>query len=110
MDLVAIVANAAAAVTEPDPGLREAAMRASLEAVNAGTAHIPAERGEQGVRGARVDNIKERLTDSEIPPNEVRTDIAGDTTVKVIATTEANKLSMSAAPAAISTDPHNTLF
>src|SRR3546814_20422815 len=75
MDIVAIVANAAAAVTEPDPGLREAAMRASLEAVNAGTAHITDERGEQGVRGARVDNIKERLTESELQLNEVRTEI-----------------------------------
>src|SRR3546814_16442160 len=90
MDLVAIVANAAAAVTEPDPGLREAAMRASLEAVNAGTAHITAERGEQGVRGARVDNIKERLTEYELQLHAVRPDKEGAAPLQVRAQTPAN--------------------
>ena len=109
-DLIAIVNTAAAALTEADPALRKTAIAASIEAVNDGSAHITAARAEQGVRAARVDNIRERLTESDIQLSELRTDIESTDLVKVIAELEAKKLSLQAAQAVFARVNQNTLF
>jgi flagellar hook-associated protein 3 FlgL len=110
VDLVAIISDAATAIVQADPATREAASAASIEAINAGSAHIIAARGEQGVRGARIDNIRERLTDSGLQLTEQRADIEGADLVKVVASLEAKKLTLQAAQAVFARVHQNTLF
>jgi flagellar hook-associated protein 3 FlgL len=110
VDLVDIVTAAANAVAETDPNLREPAIRASIEAANAGSAHITAARGEQGVRAARIDNVRERLTESELQLTELRAEIESVDLPKVIAEMEAKMLTLQAAQAVFARVNQNSLF
>ena len=109
-DLVAIVEAAAAAVVETDPVARQAASKASIDAIDAGTGHIIAARGEQGVRANRIDDLKERLIESKLQLTEQRSDIEGTDLVEVIARLEARKLTLQAAQAVFARVNQNTLF
>lgn len=110
VDLVTIITDAAAAVVDPDPVAREAASRASLEALDAGTNHIIAARGEQGVRASRLDNIRERLNQSDLQMEEQRVGIESTDVVEVVARLEAKRLTLQAAQAVFARVNQNTLF
>jgi flagellar hook-associated protein 3 FlgL len=109
-DLVDIVNAAATAVSETDPDVRAPAVAASIDAVNAGSAHITAARGEQGVRAARIDNVRERLTESELQLTELKAEIESVDLPKVIAELEAKTLTLKAAQAVFARVNQNSLF
>lgn len=110
LDLVDIVNNAASAVAETDPAIRGTAIRQSIDAVDAGTHHIIAARGEQGVRAARIDNLKERLAESGLQLEEQRTGLEGTDIPKVVARLQAKQLTLQAAQAVFARVNQNTLF
>lgn len=109
-DLATIVDEAADAALEPDPALRQAAVDASIGAVNAGLERIAAARGEQGVRGGRLDGLRERLLDSRLQLTEQRAVIEGTDVTEVVARLEAKRLSLAAAQAVFARVNQNTLF
>lgn len=109
-DLVAIISDAAAAVVEPDPVAREAMSSASIDALEAGTTHIIAAHGEQGVRAARIDNIRDRLAESGIQLAEQRSGIESADIVEVVARLESRRLTLQAAQAVFARVNQNTLF
>lgn len=105
-----IVAAAAAALEEPDPAARAAAIGASLEAVNAGTAHVATMRGEQGARANRIDNMLESLANSKLQLSEERSGLEDTDVVETIAKLQARQLTLQAAQAVFARVNQNTLF
>jgi flagellar hook-associated protein 3 FlgL len=109
-DLVAILTGAADAVVETDPVAREAASSAAIEALDAGTQHIIAARGEQGVRASRIDNIRDRLDESALQLTEQRDGIEATDVVEVVARLESRRLTLQAAQAVFARVNQNSLF
>lgn len=110
LDLVTIITNAANAVTEADPALRRTAIAESIEAVNAGTHHMIAAHGEQGVRASRIDDLSERLAESGLLLKEQRIGLESADIAEVIARLQAKELSLKAAQAVFARVNQNTLF
>ncbi len=109
-DLAAIAAAAAAALEEPDATLRTAAINASLAALEAGTRHVAAARGDQGTRGNRIDNLLERLASTGLQLEEERSGIESTDVVAVVARLQSRQLTLQAAQAVFARVNQNTLF
>lgn len=109
-DLATIISDAAAAALEPDPALRKTALDNAITAANEGIERIAAARGEQGVRGGRLDGLRERLLDSKLQLTEQRSAIEATDVAEVMARLQSKDLSLKAAQAVFARVNQNTLF
>lgn len=110
MDLARIVGDAADAIELPDQAARQAATAAALAAVEAGDAHVSSVRGEQGVRAARIDAVRERLEAGALQIEEERGGLEDTDVAKVVARINARQLTLEAAQAAFARINRSTLF
>ena len=101
---------AADAAVEPDPALRDAAVQASLAGIDAAAAQVAAVRSDQGVRAARIDNLRERLAESRVQLTEQRSAIEGTDITEAVARLESKRLSLQAAQAVFARIHQSTLF
>ena len=109
-DLAAIVNAAADAITEPDETTRKAAIKVSLDALNAADSHVAAVRGQQGARGNRIDNLLDRLASTGLQLEEERGAIEGADISAVVARLQASQLNLQAAQAVFARVNQSTLF
>lgn len=109
-DLAAILDAAVAAITNPDDAARAAAIETSLAAVTAATDHIANMRGDQGIRGARIDSAGERLAASTLTLKEEFTSFSETDIVEVTAQLNSKQLSLEAAQAVFARLNQNSLF
>jgi flagellar hook-associated protein 3 FlgL len=110
LDLVTIINNAAAAIVEPDPALRRTATDASLAAVAAANDHVAAVRADQGVRGSRIDRLREEFEQSALLLDEQRGAIEGVDLTEAIARLQSKQLSLQAAQAVLARVSQSSLF
>lgn len=109
-DLPAIIAGAASAIVEPDEQVRMESVSRAIEAVNAAAAHIAAARGDQGVTGQRIEDLKERLTQSSVQLGEQKTGLEATDLVNAIARLHSRQLGLQAAQAVFARVNQGTLF
>ena len=110
LDLVAIINNAAAAIVEPDPAMRRTATDASLEALTKASEHVAAARADQGVRGNRIERLREQLEESSIRLDEQKGTIEGVDLTEAIARLQSKQLSLQAAQAVLARVGQSSLF
>lgn len=110
MGLEQIVRAAADAVEIADKAARTTATATALAAVEAGGDHVAAQRGEQGVRAARIDSVRERLAASGLLLEEERGGLEGTDLTATIARINAKQLSLEAAQATFARLNRSTLF
>ena len=110
MDLKQIVRDAADAVEITDRTARTAASATSLAAIESGADHLSAVRGEQGVRAARIDSVRERLASSGLLLEEERGNLEGTDLTATIARINAKQLSLEAAQSVFARLNRRTLF
>lgn len=109
-DLAGIVNAAADAITEPDPVLREPAIRASMAALETADAHVAAVRGQQGARGNRIDNLIDRQANTGLQLEEERSALESADITEVVARLQATQLTLQAAQAVFARVNQTTLF
>ncbi len=109
-DLQTIINDAATAVLEPNDTLRSAATKAAIDAVNAAAAHVAGARGDQGVTAHRIDDLKERLTQSSVQLDEQRAGLESTDMVDAIARLQSRQLGLQAAQAVFTRINQGTLF
>ena len=110
LDLATIIDNAAAAIVEPDPVLRRAATDASVAAVAVAGDHVAAVRADQGVRGSRIDRLREEFEQSAILIDEQKGAIEGVDLTEAIARLQSKQLSLQAAQAVLARVSQTSLF
>ena len=110
LDLVTIINNAATAIVEPDPTLRRAAIDVSLGAVANAVDHVAGQRALQGVRGNRIDRLREQLGESAIGIEEQKGAIEGVDLSEAIARLKSKQLSLEAAQAVLGRVGQSSLF
>lgn len=110
MDLEQIVRAAADAVGIADKTTRTAASAASLAAIESGGDHLSSVRGEQGVRAARIDSVRERLASKGLLLDEERGNLEGTDLTATIARINAKQLSLEAAQSVFARLNRRTLF
>lgn len=108
-DLAAIIADAADALEAPDATRAAAIARATAE-VAAGAEHVSAMRGQQGSRGARIDQFIERAATRKLQLGEERSALESTDVTEVIARLQAADLTLKAAQAVFARVNQNTLF
>lgn len=108
--LEAIVRNAALAITEADPELRESRTIASLDQMDLATAHVTNIRAEQGLRAQRLDAYGDRLQESGLQLTEERSLIEDTDVAEAIARVQSKDLSLKASQAIYSQLSQRTLF
>lgn len=109
-DLVTILNDAAAAIIEPDPATRAAAMDIALGELAVAADHIAAARGDQGARANRIDRLNEQLELSAIELDEQRGEIENSDLTESIARLQAKQLSLQAAQAVLAQVGKTSLF
>lgn len=109
-DIAAIVAAAAAALEEPDPALRQAAIGQALDDVEAAQRHAATLRGEQGARGNRIDQMLERIANTGLQLAEERSGLEDTNAIEALARLNARQLTLDAAQAVFARINQNTLF
>lgn len=109
-DLATIMADAAAALEEPNATLRAAAIARATAEVAAGAEHISAMRGQQGARGARVDQFIERSETRKLQLGEERVALESTDVTAVIARLQSADLTLKAAQAVFARVNQNSLF
>lgn len=109
IDIVATVNAAADAATQPDE-TRQAAVAASITALNASLAHIATARADQGSRAARLDDLRERLEISGLQLNELRSGLEDADITEVVARIQAKQLNLQAAQAIFARVNQTSLF
>jgi flagellar hook-associated protein 3 FlgL len=109
-DLQTIITEAATAVLEPDDTLRAAATQASIDAVNAAATHVAGARGNQGVTAHRIEDLKERMTQSGLQLEEQRTGLEATDRIAAIAKLNSSELGLQAAQAVFARVNQGTLF
>ncbi len=105
-----IVEDAASALALSDPAARRTAINESLTSLGNASTRVSSARGEQGVRGNRIDNLLERLANSGLQLAEERSDIEGANVIELVTKLQARKLSLDAAQAVFARINQNTLF
>lgn len=108
--LAQILRDAAAAIVDPDDATRKPASAASNDAVQAGITHISALLGQQGVRGARIDSVIERLETNALSLEEERGKLEGTDVAATLAQMQADLLSLQAAQATFARINQISLF
>lgn len=109
-DLEQIIRAAADATEIADKTQRTAASAAALTDIEAASDHMSAVRGEQGVRAARIDSVRERLASSGLLLDEERGGLEGTNIEETVARISALKLSLDAAQAVFARVNQRTLF
>ena len=109
-DLAALVRDAADAIELTDPAARAAATDVALAEAEAAVIGITRARGEQGSRGNRIDNLIERLEQSDLVAEEERTALESTDIVEVVARLQSRQLTLQAAQAAFARINASTLF
>lgn len=109
-DLATIITDAAAAITDPDPAVRATAVPASIDGINAAAAHVAAARGYLGVTASRIEDLKERHTQSGMQLSEQRGGLEGTDLVEAIARLHSRELGLQAAQAVFTRVNQGTLF
>ena len=109
-DLAAIVADAAAALAEPDDALRAAAVGVALDEIADGVGHVAAMRGAQGARGNRIDQLSERMAVSALLLEEERGALEDTDVTAVVARLQSRQLTLQAAQAVFARVNQTTLF
>ena len=109
-DLEQIIRAAAAATEITDQTARTAASAASLTDIEAASDHMSAGRGEQGVRAARIDSVRERLAASGLLLDEERGGLEDTDIAATAARINALQLSLEAAQAVFARVNRQTLF
>ncbi len=109
-DIAAIIAAAAAAIEEPDPALRQAAIDQALEDLGAAQRHAGTLRGEQGARGNRIDQMLERNITGGLQLTEERSGLEDTNAIEALARINALQLTLDAAQAVFARVNQNTLF
>lgn len=110
VSLSQILRDAAAAITNPDEAARKAAGAVSNDAVQSGVTHVSALLGQQGVRAARIDTVKEQLEGNAAALKEERGALEGTDIALTVAQMQADLLSLNAAQAAFVRINQTTLF
>jgi len=109
-DISGILNAAADALGEPDPAARQAAVAASLGAVGAAVEHVNTQRGEHGLRLARLDDMRERLLTSKLQIEEQRSALESTDVPALIAKLESQRLTLQAAQAIFARVNQTSLF
>ena len=110
MDLEQIVRNAADAVEITDKTTRTTASATALVTIESGADHLSSVRGEQGVRAARIDSVRERLASSGLLLEEERGNLEGTDLTATIARINAKQFSLEAAQSVFARLNRRTLF
>lgn len=105
-----ILRDAAAAILDPDDTVRKTNSATSSDEVQAGITHISALIGQQGVRAARIDDIKTQLQSSLSSLEEERGGLQGTDVTATVAKMQADLLSLQAAQALFARINQSTLF
>lgn len=109
-DLVTIINEAANAIEVAAPAARRTAIDASLGAMANATDHVAAVRADQGVRGNRIDRLREQLEDSAIRIEEQKGAIEGVDLTEAIARLQSKQLSLQAAQSVLARVSQSSLF
>jgi flagellar hook-associated protein 3 FlgL len=110
VDLARIIGDAAAAIALPDRAARTAASATALAAIETASDHMSAVRGEQGVRAARIDSVRERLVATGLLLDEERGGLEGTDISATVAGINARMLTLQAAQATFARINRSTLF
>lgn len=110
VDVLAVLDAAAAAAVEPDPVLREAAMTASLAALDGATSQVINARADQGLRADQLDKVRERLKSSELQLEEQRASIESTNVPETMARLQSKMLTLEAAQAIFAKVNQRSLF
>ncbi len=109
-DLATIINDAATALELPDDAARAAAGKASLDSLDAAGTHIANARGEQGLRAARLDALKERFEDTKVKLADERSNLEDTDLPEAIARIQSKDLTLKAAQAIYAQLNRQTLF
>lgn len=109
-DLASIVEAAADAIELADPAARSAAVAASLGAAQAAVDHVGSIRSDQGIRGARIDALADRLALTSLQLADERAGLEATDIPETIARITAKKLSLDAAQAIFARLNQSSLF
>ena len=110
LDVLAAINAAAAAVVDPDPAARTAAMQTSLTQLDEAAAQVCKARVDQGLIANRLDDIKERLESSALELIDKRTLIEGADIGAVIARLQLNQTNLQASHAIFAKLNKTSLF
>lgn len=110
MDLEQLVRAAADAVEIADKATRMTATTSALANVEAAASHFSSVRGEQGLRAARIDSVRERLATTGLLLEEERSGLEGTDVTATVARINAQQLSLEAAQAVFARLNRQTLF
>jgi len=110
VDVVATIQAAAIAAVEPDAATRSAAIRTSLDQIDAASDQIGTAHAEQGVRAGRLEKLHERLTASDLQLEEQKAVIEGTDVPEAIARIQSRQLSLDAAQAIFARMNQRSLF
>lgn len=107
---VQLLADAVAALEEPDAALRRTAIGESLDEFKAAVEHVAALAGQQGVRGARIEAMQDRAADASLQLTEERVGIESADITEVVARLQSRQLSLQAAQAVFARINQTGLF
>lgn len=110
VDVVAVLDAAAAAAVEPDPAVREAAIAASLAALDGAASQMIDARADQGLRADQLDKVRERLKSSELQLEEQRASIESTNVPETMARLQSKMLNLEAAQAIFAKVNQRSLF
>jgi flagellar hook-associated protein 3 FlgL len=110
VDIVAAIAAAATAITDPDPANRKAASQTALATITLGVTQIGNARADQGVRANRLDELREALANSGVQLEEQRAMIEATNIPEAIARLESRRISLDAAQAIFARLNKSSLF
>ncbi|PTQ08139.1 flagellin-like protein [Sphingomonas oleivorans] len=110
LDLAGILSAAADALELADDAARETASGQALDAIGQAVSHVAAVRGEQGVRAARIDLMRERLETADLRLEDERNGLEATDIPATIARINAKMLSLEAAQASFARINKSTLF
>jgi len=108
--IVWVLQNAAAAAEIADPVAREAAAAAAIVTIDASSDHIASALADQGVRGDRLDKVRDSLLEDSLRLEEQRVDIESTDVAAVLARIQAKDLHLKAAQAIFAQVSKTSLF
>jgi flagellar hook-associated protein 3 FlgL len=110
IDILAVLANAAAAAVEPDAATRKAAISGSLTALDNALNQSAAARADQGIRADRLDKMRESLAASGLQLEEQKAAIEGTDVTEAVARIQSKQLNLEAAQAIFARVNRTSLF
>ena len=107
---VQLLNDAAAALEEPDPALRQAATDSSLVELKAAVEHVATVAGHQGVRATRIDAMQDRAVESALQLEEERIGLEATDVRETVARLQSKQLTLEAAQAVFARINQTNLF